>query len=72
MEAVCGGGRGRKVALIYAPVKKKGRKRKKKKKLPIRGPFDAPRGILEALMTIAYEKRKGLRTLGSLLFGIGG
>lgn len=52
--------------------KKKGRKRKKKKKLPIRGPFDAPRGILEALMTIAYEKRKGLRTLGSLLFGVGG
>lgn len=52
--------------------KKKRKEKKEKKKLPIRGPFDAPRGILEALMTIAYEKRKGLRTLGSLLFGIGG
>lgn len=52
--------------------KKKRKEKKEKKKLPIRGPFDAPRGILEALMTIAYEKRKGLRTLGSLLFGVGG
>lgn len=30
MEAVCGGGRGRKVALIYAPVKKKEGKERKK------------------------------------------